>query len=152
MPAGQRRYSTRIGADSAIVDTGPLYAALDADDAAHQRSLVALRRTDLRLVIPTLVVAETSYLAGKYLGAAAESAFLAGLAQFEVQAPSPEDWPRIATLVARYADFPLGGTDASVIALAERLDTDLIITLDYRHFRAVRPRHREQFRLLPDET
>jgi len=140
----------RIGSDFAIVDTGPLFASIDAGDAAHQRSLDVLRRPDLRLVIPAMVVAETTYLAGEYLGSAAESAFLGGLAQFDVQAPFPEDWSRIAALVEQYADFPLGGTDASVIVLAERLDTDVIVTLDHRHFRAVRPRHCPAFRLLPD--
>lgn len=49
----------------------------------------------------------------------------------------------------KYGDFPLGGADASIVALAERLDIKAIITLDDRHFRAVRPRHREAFRLLP---
>jgi len=59
-------------------------------------------------------------------------------------------WGRIADLVDRYADLPLGGTDASVIALAERLDASVVITLDRRHFTAVRSRHREAFELLPD--
>jgi hypothetical protein len=36
-----------------------------------------------------------------------------------------------------------------VISLAERLNTDLVITLDRRHFGAVRPRHCRAFRLLP---
>jgi predicted nucleic acid-binding protein len=75
---------------------------------------------------------------------------LRSLRQFDVEAPTPADWARIADLVEQYADFPLGGTDASVIALAERLGTELIITLDERHFRAVRPRHCAAFRLLPD--
>jgi hypothetical protein len=51
--------------------------------------------------------------------------------------------------VDEYADFPLGGTDASVVALAERLDADVVVTLDRRHFGAVRPRHREALVLLP---
>jgi uncharacterized protein len=62
----------------------------------------------------------------------------------------PEEWRRIAKLVSDYADFPLGTTDASVVALAERLGTDIVITLDERLFRAVRPRHVEALRLLPD--
>jgi predicted nucleic acid-binding protein len=64
--------------------------------------------------------------------------------------PEPEDWPRIAELVERYRDFPLGGVDASIVALAERLNTDLLITLDRRHFAAVRPRHVAAFRILPE--
>ncbi|MGH9657501.1 MAG: PIN domain-containing protein [Bryobacteraceae bacterium] len=66
-----------------------------------------------------------------------------------MEAPTPDDWPRIANLVQQYGDFPLGGVDASVVALAERLDIETIVTLDDRHFRAVRPRHRTALRLLP---
>lgn len=101
-------------------------------------------------MIPALVVAEVTYMVGRRLGATAEAGFVRGLADFDVEAPTPEDWPRIAELVEQYADFPLGGVDASVVALAERLGTDLVVTLDRRHFRAVRPRHAPAFRLLPE--
>ena len=67
-----------------------------------------------------------------------------------VEAPTPADLRRMAELVEQYGDFPLGATDASVVALAERLGTDLIVTLDRRHFGAVRPRHCPAFRLLPE--
>jgi uncharacterized protein len=67
----------------------------------------------------------------------------------DVEGPSGEDLARMAELVEQYRDFPLGGTDASVIALAERLRAPVIVTLDRRHFAAVRPRHREAFELLP---
>jgi len=134
----------------AIVDAGPLYAVADADDDDHQRSLAVFQRRDLDLVIPALVVAEVSYLLGRRAGPSAEAAFLRGLESFDIEAPVPEDWIRIADLVERYGNFPLGGADASVVVLAERLDTDLVITLDRRHFGAVRPRHYPAFRLLPD--
>lgn len=133
----------------AIVDSGPLYAAVDSDDVDNERCKSVLRRVDLHLVIPALVVAEVSYLVGSRLDPHAESRFLASLRAFDIQAPSSDDWPRIAELVEHYGNFPLGGTDASVIALAERLDTDCIITLDVRHFAAVRPKHCRSFRLLP---
>jgi predicted nucleic acid-binding protein len=55
----------------------------------------------------------------------------------------------MAELVRRYADFPLGAADASVVAVAERLETARIATLDHRHFRAVRPAHCDAFELLP---
>ncbi|MBI2864495.1 MAG: PIN domain-containing protein [Chloroflexi bacterium] len=134
----------------AVVDTGPLYAAVDADDQDHTRCLQALEAPALRLFIPALVVAEATYLIGSRLGPKVEGAFLSSLATFDVEAPSPTDWPRIAELVEKYADFPLGGTDASVIALAERLGTDVIITLDRRHFGAIRPAHSLAWRLLPE--
>ena len=134
----------------AIVDAGPLYAAIDADDEDHLRSLEVLERADLDLVVPALVVAEVTYLLGRRLGAQVEAAFLRGLTGFDVEAPEPQDWPLIAELVDRYANFPLGGTDASVAALAERLQTDLVVTLDRRHFSAIRRRDGGSFRILPD--
>jgi predicted nucleic acid-binding protein len=133
----------------AVVDAGPLYAAADADDDDHAASIAALADPRLELVIPALVVGEATYFVGKRLGASAEAAFLRGLAAIAVEGPERDDFDRIAQLVEQYADFPLGGTDASVIALAERLDAPLIITLDRRHFGAVRPIHRDAFELLP---
>jgi hypothetical protein len=49
-----------------------------------------------------------------------EARFLQGIGEFDTECPVRDDWPRIAELVETYADLPLGGTDAFVIALAER--------------------------------
>jgi len=133
-----------------VVDTGPLYAAADADDQDHERCLAVLEAPGVRLFVPALVVAEAAYLIGTRLGPRAEAAFLAGLAELDVEAPAIDDWARIGSLVERYADIPLGGTDASVVALAERLGTNAIATLDRRHFDAVQPAHRQSWRLLPE--
>jgi predicted nucleic acid-binding protein len=103
----------------AVVDAGPLYAAVDADDDDHIRCLEVLQRADLDLVVPALVVAEVTYVVGRRLGAEVESAFLRGLGTLEVEAPIGDDWPAIAELVLRYGNFPLGGTDASVAVLAD---------------------------------
>jgi uncharacterized protein len=134
----------------AIVDSGPLYAVADADDDDHLRSLEVLQRPELELVIPALVVAEVIYMVGVRLGPTAEGRFLRGLERMDIEAPAADDWSRIGRLVEQYASFPLGGTDASVVALAERLDAELVVTLDRRHFSAIRPRHRRALRLLPE--
>jgi hypothetical protein len=89
-------------------------------------------------------------MVGSRLGAAAEATFLRGLATVEVEAPSRDDLERMAELVEIYADFPLGGSDAAVIALAERLGTGVVVTLDGRHFAAIKPRHCPALTLLPD--
>lgn len=44
----------------------------------------------------------------------------------------------------------LGTTDASIVALAERLQLGEIATLDRRHFSVVRPAHIDAFTLLPE--
>ena len=96
-----------------------------------------------------MCVAESCFLIERALGPTGEATFLDALGNWTVVAPEPDDWARIAELVRRYADFPLGGTDASIIALAERLEADTILTLDRRHFAAVRPRHVPSFVILP---
>lgn len=133
----------------AVVDAGPLYAAADADDQDNRACREALSRPDLRLVVPALVIAEATYFVGRRLGPFAESRFVRGVGELDVEGPSSEDFERMAELVEQYADFPLGGTDASVVALAERLDARVVLTLDRRHFAAIAPRHCETFELLP---
>jgi uncharacterized protein len=141
---------TASGLRIAVVDAGPLYAVADTDDDAHQACRDVLERRDLSLVIPALVITEVSYLIGKRLGAGAEAAFLRGMAGLDIVVPEAGDWHRMADLVRKYRDFPLGAVDASVIALAERLGTDLVVTLDRRHFAAVKPAHAPRLSLLPE--
>jgi hypothetical protein len=132
-----------------VADTGPLIAAVDRADRSHAAVVALLNDRSHRVVIPALCVAEACYIIGGKYGPSVEAEFLNGLRTAEVIAPEPDDWPRIAELVRQYSDFPLGGADASIVALAERLNTDTIITLDHRHFATIRPRHCESFRLLP---
>ena len=134
----------------AIVDSGALIAVANSADPAHRACLDTLSRPDLRLVIPALCVAEAAFALHHHQGPHIEARFLRLLEGFDVQAPNAFDWPRIADLVQQYADFPLGSTDASIVALAERLGTDLLITLDRRHFASIRPRHSSHFRILPE--
>jgi predicted nucleic acid-binding protein len=98
-----------------------------------------------------LVITEVTYLLATRLGFDAEARFLADLASGALTpvAVEPADWERIAELVVRYHDLPLGTVDASVVAIAERLGLSLIATLDRRHFGVVRPRHLEAFTLVP---
>lgn len=134
-----------------IVDAGPLYAYLDADDAHHAACLELLATHPGPLVAPQLAVAEVAHLASSRLGPVAEVRLLQDLASGAIgTAPvEPADWLRIAELVWRYREARLGTVDASAVALAERLGVTAIATLDRRHFGLVRPAHAEAFELLP---
>jgi uncharacterized protein len=101
--------------------------------------------------VPELVVTEVVYLLGTRLGPEAEIKFLGDFAAGNLIAEpvAAEDWLRIAELVGRYRDLPLGSVDASVIAAAERRDEETIATLDRRHFSVVRPAHVTAFSLVP---
>ena len=135
---------------TAVVDTGVLLAALDRREPSHALCAATLRRKDLRLVFPALVVAEVAYFADRRLGPRGEAAFVRSLAELDVESPEPDDWPVIADMVERYADLRLGTVDASVAVLADRLGTDVILTLDRRHFGAIRSPGGRTFRLLPE--
>jgi len=93
------------------------------------------------LFVPMLVVTEVTHLLGSRLGAESEIRFLGDLAAANLIAEpvAPADWIRIAELVARYRDLPLGTADASVVAASERLGISEIATLDRRHFSVVQP-------------
>ena len=101
--------------------------------------------------MPALVVTEVAYLIGARLGVNAEVRFLGDLAAgaFTVEPVHPSDWLRIAELVHRYRDLPLGTAGASVVATAERLGVTELATVDRRHFTVVRPLHAAAFTLLP---
>ena len=133
------------------MDAGPLYAYVDADDRHHEASLELLLNHPGPLVVPTLVVTEVTYLIRTRIGWAAEVRFLGDLAsgEFVVDHVEAGDWLRIAELVGRYRDLPLGTVDASVVAAAERLGITALASLDRRHFSVVRPRHVDFFDLVP---
>jgi predicted nucleic acid-binding protein len=101
--------------------------------------------------VPTLVVAEVAYLLGTRLGWQAEVRFLGDIARGDLvlEPVHSSDLMRIAELVARYCDLPLGTVDASVVAASERLEVTEVATTDRRHFGVVRPAHAEGFELLP---
>ncbi len=103
------------------------------------------------MIVPATVVQETAYFVGVRLGARAEAAFLRSLAgdAVVIQALDEVDLARAADLVETYADFPIGLVDASIVAIAERLDIRDLLTTDRRHFGVIRPAHCERLRLLP---
>lgn len=141
--------SARLGLGRAGQQRSVRFAALGRSDQDHDACRAILARAELRLVLPALVVAKATYFIGRRLGPCAESQFLRSLAAFDVEAPAPEDFDWMAELVDASSDFPLGGTHASVIALAERSGAEIVVTLDRRHLGAVKPRHRHALTLLP---
>jgi predicted nucleic acid-binding protein len=134
-----------------IVDTGPLLATADRADKDHAACRALLESDAGPLVTTAMVIAEAAYLIDRQLGPTAEAGLYTAITagQLEVADLTGDDWARIGELVTGYADLRLGGTDASVIAVAERYGATRIATLNHRHFHVVRPRHATAFTLLP---
>lgn len=137
-----------------VCDTGALVAAALVNDDHHEACVEMFgaawdeRRT---LYVPATVVAEVGFLLEREAGPRVEAMFLRSLADrdFEPVDLTPADFGRAAELVDQYADLPLGTTDATVVAVAERLRVSDLATLDHRDFSVVRPRHVGAFTLLP---
>jgi uncharacterized protein len=137
-----------------LCDTGPIVAAALVGDDQHHACVdlfTGFHLANRPLLVPATVAAEVGYLLNREAGAAVEALFLTALADGDF---SPvdlvgADYRRAAELVRTYADLPLGTTDATVIALTERLGVSEVATLDHRHFRVVRPRHVRALTLLP---
>lgn len=101
------------------------------------------------VVVPVII--ETAWQIEDVGGPEAEAGFLASLptGSFIRADLIDDDWERVETLVAQYADLGLGTVDASIVAVAERLDIVQIATFNHRDFRVVRPSHTDAFELLP---
>jgi predicted nucleic acid-binding protein len=109
------------------------------------------RSRRITLIIDCALVTEVAYLVATRLGVDPEVRLLGDFAAGTLLAEpvAAGDWLRMAELVARYSDLPLGTVDASVVAAAERLGARSVATLDRRHFTVVRPAHVGTFELLP---
>lgn len=132
-----------------IADAGGIYGLYDRRDSAHAQIRAVVEREQDHILIPSPVLGEIDYLLRARVGVQALSRFLSDIriGAFEVEAVTGGDLERCAALVAKYSNLDLGLCDASVIAVAERLRVNRILTVDERDFRVVRSSL--TFQLLP---
>ena len=134
-----------------IADTSGLLALFNRSEPAHGAVVAALDESEDQLVISPYVIAELDYLIATRVGVAAETAVLEELAGGAYVLPSfgERDLAAAVRVVAEYSDLGIGIADASIVVLAERYTTTTILTLDRRHFGALRPETGDSFTLLP---
>lgn len=97
---------------------------------------------------------EIDYLVSERIGAAASAVILEDVASgaYHLEPIDAADVAAALSVMRRYADFRLGLADASIVVIAARHGTDRILTLDERHFRAVRPLQGGAFTILPADA
>ena len=134
-----------------VCDTGGVYALYDADDSHNLSARQVIQAEPGPLLLPVVLLAEIDYLLSTRLGADAALDFLQSVEQgaFTLVDFTSDDLVRCCELVSQYRDLPLGIADASVVAAAERLNISRLLTVDERHFRAIKPRPFGHFVLLP---
>jgi uncharacterized protein len=135
-----------------VLDTGPILAALDAEDPHHDAcaQLVLDAAEPLVVVAPTLV--EVEYWIRKRLALAVWKSFVEDMAAgaYRLEHLTVGDLLRAEELGRWYADQDLGFVDCAVVAVCERLGETKVATLDRRHFGIIQPRHCDRLRLLPE--
>ncbi len=134
-----------------IADTSGLLAAMDADEVHHAACRSIVEQEPNPLLLSPLVLAELDYLVARKLGVDAELMMLEDVAAGAYRLASMEasDVAEARQIVDRYRDLGIGLTDASIAVLASKYGTAEILTLDERHFRAMRFGRGRTFRLLP---
>ena len=134
-----------------ILDTGPLYAALDRSDDDHAACRALIEAAEEPLVIPSPVLVEVDYWIQQRLHPGVLVALLADIeaGAYVVADLVPVDYIRVRELCDRYSDADIGFVDAAVLAIVERLNEHKLATLDRRHFGLLRPHHRDAIELLP---
>ncbi|MBP2583107.1 putative nucleic acid-binding protein [Streptomyces sp. PvR006] len=140
-----------------VADTSGLLAALDSTHPENAAATEAIQAAGL-LVMSPLLLAELDHVATRELGREAALSAVDDIRHWmrrgRVSMPEiTEDHLGAAQMVRlRYAALDLDLADAVNVALAAEYDTDAILTLDRRDFRAVRPLGRHKaFRVLPDD-
>jgi uncharacterized protein len=133
---------------TAVIDSGVLYALVDAGDSLHGECVAAVEAEQETIVVPMATLPEVSTLIASRLGASNDAAFVRHLidSDWRLEPLGNGDLERV---VGMMGEHDLGFTDAAVATIAERMNATRIYTLDRRHFERVRPRHVERFELLP---
>jgi uncharacterized protein len=137
-----------------ILDTSGLLAALDASEPHHAAAAAALLAAHEPRLLSPFVLAELDYLLGAGVSAAAERALLREVAMgaYQLEPFAADDVAAALTVLERYPSLELGLADASLLVLAERHGVFEILTLDERHFRALRGPDGRPFRILPADA
>ena len=137
-----------------VLDTSGLLAFIDAAQHRHEDVTRSLEGDPGPFLLSPFVAAEVDYLLLERVGAAAELLFLGEIARgaYRLEAFGVEDVEQAAQVIGRYRDLRIGLADASLVVLAARAGTNRLLTLDERHFRAVRPVRGRAFTLLPADA
>lgn len=141
-----------------IGHTGGLIAAFNTADPEHPATRRALDTASL-LVVSPFTLTEIHQVATSRANRQAADKVTAAIvkradpARAVIAATTPQLVRDALAVRSRYQGLDLDLADAVAVVLAAEYDTDTVLTIDRRDFRAMRPiggRHKA-FRLLPDD-
>jgi uncharacterized protein len=136
-----------------VLDTSVVVALVVADEPDHEDVRRWISEVDDDLITTPLALAEIDHVVERRAGWVVLTRvwqdFDRGAYQVRWWADALQETLRIVRTEQR---MNLGIVDASLVALAERLGTDRIATLDHRHFRTLTLRSGKHFTVLPADA
>jgi len=136
-----------------LADTSGVFAALDRSQRLHEASRTVVEMGEA-LILSPFVLAELDYLLSTRISSSASIELLRDVeaGSYELAPFTPEDIGEARLIVERSDDLGIGLADAAIVVLADPYDCNRVLTLDERHFRALRTTGGAAFALLPADA
>jgi predicted nucleic acid-binding protein len=131
-----------------LVDTGPLVALFDPQDAQHERCTRALREIREPIVTTAPVLTEAFHMLGPASIGADRLRDFIDAGGMSVWFFDRSSLTRAFELMESYADHPMDLADASLVAAAEMLGAKRVFTIDRSDFGAYRVRRGHRYHAL----
>ncbi len=136
-------------ANELLLDTGAFVALVDRSERSHAACVAVLEQWRGAVVTTEAVLTETLYLLGPPWRSQKICLQFFERGAFLLVPSSQASLKRVSILMERYRNVPMDFADATLVALAEELQTDSVFTLDHRGFSVYRLNQRKPFRMVP---
>lgn len=134
-----------------LLDTSGLLAAIDAGQRRHADCAAVIAGAAGPYLLSPFVLAELDYLLVARVSRRAQQELLSEVARgaYRLESFDATDVQTVRQVIEKYHDLELGIADASLVVLAARHRLRDVLTLDRRHFNAIRQLNGRPFRVLP---
>ena len=113
-----------------IVDTGPIVALLNANDAQHAWTRDVLDRVEPPMVTCEAVMSEACFLLHRINNGQDAVLDLIVRGVIEISFSLSAELPAVRKLMGRYASVPMSLADACLVRMSELDDKATVLTLD----------------------
>lgn len=136
-------------ASELLLDTGAFVALVNGSERRHGDCVAVLEGWTGAIVTTEAVLTETLHLIGPRWRAQDACLEFVRRRAFLLVPSSQAVIGRVSVLMAKYQDVPMDYADATLVALGEELEANVIFTLDLRGFSTYRLKGRKAFQIVP---
>lgn len=138
-----------MAANAVLVDTGPLVAVIDSDDAYHEVCREQFSKLNSPLYTCWPVITEAAYLLRAFPAQVRGMLSSCRGNPYEILTLDSDDLAGINRILAKYEDQNFQLADAALMYLAQRESIGTVFTMDHADFSVFRSDHGNALTLLP---